>query len=258
MKQNNYINQFLKKGYFIARLNKEEFKEVSQKKKNILKIFFIKKKKINLKQNPFFEDFHKFIKYKDINRHRLFIFNQLNKNEFNKKYYKIISRIIEPIVGNENVIQKKINLSIQLPNDETSILPVHSDTWAGDSPFEVVIWIPLVNCKKTQSMFILPKNTKIFDNFKKYKFTKNSQIMKKIKKDIKFINIKYGEILVFSQNLPHGNTLNLESKTRWSFNARVKSLMTPYEKKGLLDFFDIIKLNPVTKLGLEYENPKFK
>ena len=48
-----------------------------------------------------------------------------------------------------------------MPNDDSSLLPVHSDTWAGDSPFEIVMWIPLVNCNKTQSMFILPMNLKI-------------------------------------------------------------------------------------------------
>ena len=82
--------------------------------------------------------------------------------------------------------------------------------------------------------------------------------MKKIRPDIKFINIKYGEVLIFSQNLPHGNVVNLEKKTRWSFNARVKSLMSPYSKKNLLDFFEIINLKPATEFGLNYEYPKFK
>ena len=55
-------------------------------------------------------------------------------------------------------MQQKINLSIQFPNDSSSLLPFHSDTWAGDSPFETVVWLPLVNCKKTKSMYIVPPN----------------------------------------------------------------------------------------------------
>ena len=27
---------------------------------------------------------------------------------------------------------------------------------SGDSPFEVVVWIPLVDCYKTKTMYILP------------------------------------------------------------------------------------------------------
>ena len=50
---------------------------------------------------------------------------------------------------------KKINLSIQIPNDTKSMLPMHSDIYAGESPFEVVVWIPLMDVKKsTHSMFI--------------------------------------------------------------------------------------------------------
>ena len=67
------------------------------------------------------------------------------------------------VVGNELAMQNNINLSIQIPNDETSLLPIHSDTWSGDSPFESVLWVPMVNCYNTKSMFILnSKKIKIF------------------------------------------------------------------------------------------------
>ena len=128
-----------------------------------------------------------------------------------------------------------------MPNDDSSLLPVHSDTWAGDSPFEIVVWLPLVDCKESQSMFILPKNTKLFKKFNKISFKNNNEIFNIIKKDIKFINIKYGQVLIFSQNLPHGNIVNKKNKTRWSLNARTKSLMSPYSKKGLLDFLISLK-----------------
>ena len=34
--------------------------------------------------------------------------------------------------------------------------------------------------------------------------------------------------------------------------------MSPYSKKGLLDFFDIVKIFPATQDGLDYEFPNFK
>jgi sporadic carbohydrate cluster 2OG-Fe(II) oxygenase len=248
-----FLLDFRKKGFFIGKLNLIEKVKLDEIKKKIINI--LKKK---LKKNVNLENFHNIIEGKYLNSIRLEVFNKINKNKFNLEYYNMLSRFIEPIVGSENVIQKKINLSIQLPKDDTSLLPVHSDTWAGDSPFEIVIWLPLVDSKKTQSMFILPRDSKNFINFHKFTFKRNSEIMKKIKKDIQFINIKYGEVLVFSQNLPHGNVVNTEKKTRWSFNARVKSLMSPYSQKNLLDFFEIIELKPATEFGLLYEYPKFK
>ena len=48
---------------------------------------------------------------------------------------------------------QKINLSIQMPNDKDSLLDLHSDIYAGESPFQVVVWIPLVDAYKTKSMF---------------------------------------------------------------------------------------------------------
>ena len=40
------------------------------------------------------------------------------------------------MVGNELAMQNNINLSIQFPDDVSSLLPLHADTWSGDSPFE--------------------------------------------------------------------------------------------------------------------------
>ena len=44
------------------------------------------------------------------------------------------------------MMQKRLNLSIQIPNDSSSLLPIHSDVWSGDSPYEINLWVPLVNC----------------------------------------------------------------------------------------------------------------
>ena len=45
-----------------------------------------------------------------------------------------------------------------MPNDSSSLLPLHTDTWSGVSPYEIVVWFPLVDCYKTKTMYILPAN----------------------------------------------------------------------------------------------------
>ena len=85
------------------------------------------------------------------------------------------------IVGTEIAMQNEISLSIQLPNDNSSLLPLHSDTWSGNSPFEVVLWVPLVNCYSSKSMFILEdKNLDKFDKIYKKNFNKTSDDLFKV------------------------------------------------------------------------------
>ena len=101
------------------------------------------------------------------------------------------------------------------PKDKSSLLDVHADTWSGDSPFETVVWLPLVDCFKTKSMFIVPasKFKKITKLLQSSKFKNSSDLFPKIKNDIKWLKIKYGQVLIFNQCLPHGNLVNKEKET---------------------------------------------
>ena len=155
-------------------------------------------------------------------------------------------------------MQNRINLSIQLPKDKSSLLPLHSDIWSGDSPFELVIWIPLVDCYKTKSMYILPPNyyKKVEKNFSKYSGKSSEDFFNKIKNKVEWIKIKYGEILIFNQALPHGNVVNDENETRWSMNCRFKSIFSPYGDKKIGEFFEPITLRAASEIGINYNLPK--
>ena len=135
-------------------------------------------------------------------------------------------------------------MSVQLPHDKSALLPVHADTWSGVSPFESVIWLPLVDCQKTKSMFILPnyKSTKYKNLVLSKKVKKSDDIFKKIKKDLIWLNVKYGQIVIFDQSLPHGNVENKEKTSRWSFNCRFKSVFTPFADKRLGEYYEPITL----------------
>ena len=120
------------------------------------------KKKITEK-NPqvFFNNFAKYISLHNLNDYRVKLMQMINSNSlFKDKLYSVSNDILDYVVGNELAVQKRINLSIQLPNDNTSLLPVHADTWSGDSPFEIVVWLPFVDCFNTKSMYILPPKRK--------------------------------------------------------------------------------------------------
>ncbi len=106
----------------------------------------------------FLDRFHERIEPSRLNEVRLAILTQLlNDSEFRALYFACGRGLVEGIAGTELAMQRTMGLSIQLPGDDSSLLPLHSDTWGSEcSPFEVVQWVPLVDCARTKSMFILP------------------------------------------------------------------------------------------------------
>jgi sporadic carbohydrate cluster 2OG-Fe(II) oxygenase len=155
-------------------------------------------------------------------------------------------------------MQLRINLSIQFPDDESSLLPVHADTWSGDSPFEVVVWTPLVDCYGSKSMYILcpEHNKRIEKTFALQTGDSSENLYQSISDEVKWLEVKYGEVVIFNQALPHGNRVNSEKETRWSMNCRFKSVFTPYGDKKLGEFFEPITLRVASKMGMNYKLPK--
>ncbi len=222
----------------------------------------IQKLKINTdisQKISFFNTVHHKLSAADLNEFRLFIISAINENkEFRNLYYKISKEYLEVLVGNELSMQKRLNLSIQMPHDNSSLLPIHADTWSGDSPFEIVVWLPLVDCFKTKTMFILPpKYASILeDEFFSNTVSSSDSIFQKIKDKLIWLKVNYGQVLIFNQNLPHGNVVNDEDETRWSMNCRFKGVFTPYNDKKIGEFFEPITLRAMSKLGLDYNLPK--
>jgi sporadic carbohydrate cluster 2OG-Fe(II) oxygenase len=70
------------------------------------------------------------------------------------------------------------------------------------------------------------------------------------------LEVKYGEVVIFDQSLPHGNRVNEEDETRWSMNCRFKEVFTPYGDKKIGEFFEPITLRAASKRGMTYKLPK--
>jgi sporadic carbohydrate cluster 2OG-Fe(II) oxygenase len=209
--------------------------------------------------NDILNNIHNYLHVSKLNKFRLKLINEINENQtFRKNFYKISKPLLDIVAGNELAMQKKISLSIQFPKDDSSLLPVHADTWTGVSPFETVIWLPLVDCYKTKSMFILPsgKSNKLNKIFSKKNIKNSKDIYNKIKKDLIWLKVKYGQIVIFDHSLPHGNIINKEDETRWSMNCRFKGLFTPYKDKRIGEYYEPITIKPATRRGINYKFPK--
>lgn len=252
--------KFIKDGY--VKIKADDIKHLNNIKKLFKSIIDEELKKKNIKSSIYdydiFNKIHKLVPVSELNDFRLSVINKINNNmSLRKSYFESAKSALFSLVGNELAMQSRVNLSIQYPNDASSLLPVHADTWSGDSPYEVVVWIPLVDCYKTKAMYLLPPNKEKSLTKKFTSELKNSEkIFSRIKNFVNWIDIKYGEVLLFNQSLPHGNRVNKEKDTRWSLNCRFKSIFTPYGDKKIGEFFEPITLKTASQIGVNYKFPK--
>lgn len=207
----------------------------------------------------FMDEIHTRVGPTEINALRLAVINGLNELPWARPvYYRLARPLLDLIVGNELAMQRRLNLSIQLPNDDSSLLAVHADTWDGDSPFEVVVWLPLVDCYGSKTMFLLaPDKAKaVADSFARFDGKDTDDLFHAIERDLSWLDVPYGSALLFNQNLMHGNRVNLEGETRWSMNCRFKSVFSPYAGKRLGEFFEPITIRPASRFAMAYEMPQ--
>lgn len=213
---------------------------------------------VPISHDAFLNSIHEFVKPEGLNALRLQVINRVNSLDWVRPaYFSLARRAIERIVGNELVMQRRLNLSIQMPGDESSLLPVHADVWDGDSPFEVVVWLPLVDCFMTKSMFFLrpEASSRHVSEFDRFQGKSTEDLFNAVKPDLQWLEISYGEVLVFSLTLLHGNRINEELETRWSMNCRFKSLFSPFADKRIGEFFEPISIKPATRFGMNYRLP---
>jgi len=206
----------------------------------------------------FLNRIHEKVDVQRLNDLRLAVIREMNEESWTRlSYFNTARRALEILAGNELAMQLRINLSIQLPNDDSSLLPVHADVWAGDSPYEVVLWIPYVDVYGTKTMFILPrdKDSRYQAKMNELKLKSAEELYRAIEPDLRWLDIPYGNVLLFTQNVMHGNIVNREPETRWSSNCRFKSLFSPYHDKKLGEFFEPILVRPATRIGASYRLP---
>ena len=238
---NNKFKNFYNNGFITYEINKKNLMFIKNLKEEIYKkfsIFFAGDK---------YENFHKYNSFESINNTRMKIINYINtKKKLKKDIYLALKPFFDSMIGPDVVVQKNVNLAIQMPFDDERPL-LHKDTPLS-SMHELVVWIPLVNCKDSMCMTMIPKNKHdLIDSL----FKNNDEILfeKYSKKYGIRKNIKVGNVLIFNTNNFHYVPLNKTKSPRWSLNIRFKNLFTPYGQRNLLDYYEIINTSVLTKMN---------
>lgn len=249
------VDQFSQQGFFIFDLANQNL--LSQIRGNLHRWgCVVLDKEIPLE--TFFDKTGDYVTPDDLNQFRLALIQKLSADQaMRQRLYCLARKQLHYLVGNELAMQRAINLSIQLPQDTSSLLPLHSDVWSGNSPYEVVFWLPLVDCYKTRSMYLLPKpkSDAVMQAFPEYAKLDAEEFFRKVEPDAHWIDIRRGQGMIFWHGLAHGNHINQEPLARWSINVRFKSLLSPYGDKELGESFLPLTVKPLTRFGYTYREP---
>jgi len=207
-------------------------------------------------------DLHKIVPLDVLNEVRYGFFKHLNsqKSEFTMKYLNLAKKAMFDVVGNEIAGNRTVNFSMQFPKDQSSLLPIHSDMFSGESEFQVNLWIPLVDAFDTNAMFFFnPEfSYSLSRDINKYENTGIDSLLDENPNEYKFLNVKYGQALIFSSGCLHGNVVNKTNKTRLSFNCRYKNLFSPYNEfeeneKKLGSFYEPVIVRAASIFGFRYK-----
>ena len=153
---------FQENGYLIKKI--EDIKSLNYIFRKFEAAIYLEKKLKNKKIK--LNKLHKHINKLSLNNIRVSLIKKINRDhKFSTNYYNIAKNTLDFLIGNEVAMQKNINVSIQTPRDKDSMLSMHSDIHAGESPFEVVAWLPLTDVvSNSMSMFITkPKFNRVIN-----------------------------------------------------------------------------------------------
>lgn len=203
----------------------------------------------------FFNEFHKIeISDIDLNNQRLKLIDYCTHQISTTEYvFNCFKEQIVALLGPDIFAQKLSNLMIHRPFDPNKSEP-HRDAPL-NSYYEITVWIPLVNCFNSKSMYILNleetkkafavanDSNKSWNEFEDYILARSNEL-----------TVNFGQALIFWTGLFHGSRVNQENETRWTMNLRFKNVFSPNGMKDPFGFFKVFNLSPLTRIALEFEN----
>ena len=195
---------------------------------------------------------NKDVKSDQLNTLKMACLGEFSKpGDFNRLMYRCFSNSISSILGPDILIQKGVNLVIQFPNDPEPS-EIHRD-FPSMSAFEMVLWVPLVHCELSRSMFMVNRD----DTLKLNELRAESPSMdwltfrRHVLTCAREIKVDFGQAIIFSTTLIHGSNVNITPYTRVSFNARFKSIFSPPGLKDQNEYFEVLEVSPLTKIGFD-------
>ena len=190
----------------------------------------------------------------DANSFRLKLTSQLsNQVDTGTKVFEIFRTKLEPLVGPDVLVQKTPNLVFQ-PPEYPIPTELHRDAPA-NSPYEVIVWLPFVDCFNTKSMYVLDReHSQIAAEHIKQNPNDKNGFDEILLEHAALMEVPFGSALIFWSGLFHGSIINKESESRLSMNIRYKNLFSPTGLKDQLRYFNVLQTSQLTELGLDFQH----
>lgn len=166
--------------------------------------------------------------------------------------FEAFGNALSSLIGPDVLAQRAPNVVLQPPGHPIPT-ELHRDAPA-NSPFEVVVWLPLVDCSGTKSMYVLDR-TATAAALDVYRSAPDDADGFAAALDGLAVpmHVPYGSALLFWTGLLHGSRINEEQTTRVSLNTRYKSLLAPLGMKDPYRYFELLRTSPLTRLGLAFD-----
>ena len=125
--------------------------------------------------------------------------NKKKNSGFLNMYESFVDHISKTFFKENLIYQSRPTLRVNFPNNK-AVGDWHRDRDYNHPIEEINVWVPITKSNNTNTIWI------------ESEFDKN---------DFAPINLDYGQFIMFDSGLKHGNKLNMEDKTRISFDFRV-------------------------------------
>jgi len=186
---------------------------------------------------------------------RLRVVEHLTERDASRRIYDAFRSTLSLLIGPDVAAQKIANIVVQRPGDADQV-PVHRDA-PSNSHFEAVVWVPLVDCYDSKSMYACDRERSAEGVAMLRDGSGFARFAEFIEQHGHDLNVPYGSAFIFAAGIAHGCKVNVTDETRWAVNVRYKNVFSPYGNKGLAEFFRVLELSPLSQVALDFERQEF-
>lgn len=214
------------------------------------------------------DTYHERVPHEDLERHTKALEAVANVP---KRIIKIELSYFQWLVGIDLHIQSRPYLRISRPGVVTDNIGFHRDTWYGDTPYELSVWIPFTETDEGSALRVAP-GSHVWSEEKNPVERIDGKVEKgSVKHSLGFIHsspkrlvhapktialkVPVGSMAVFPLSLLHGVEVNKSDKTRISMDCRIANSLAPIALSRSRDtnYYERLSISPVTSQALRYE-----
>jgi len=170
--------------------------------------------------------------------------------DFSTSIYESITPYLDELIGPDVMSQKNNNIVYQYPGSNR-FSELHTD-YPTNSEFEVVSWVPLVNCFGSKSFYLVPLSDSIdlVSRFKDRQYASWDDYKASCLSKAVHVEVNYSQCILFWTGLIHGSLINETNESRWFLNARYKSLFAPFGQHDPLTYYKPLRYSALTRIAL--------